>query len=130
MWVLEPRARRRPLLQALTPVLAVIATMIAGGILFAALGKNPVEAIRIIFVDPFFDGFSRSELLVKAAPLALIAVGLSFGFRAGVWNIGAEGQFVVGAIAGGATALAFWGVEAVWLLPLMTLAGGAASPGA
>ncbi len=123
MWVLEPRARRRPMLQALTPVLAVIATMIAGGILFAVLGKNPIEAIRIIFVDPFFDGYSRSELLVKAAPLTLIAVGLSFGFRAGVWNIGAEGQFVVGAIAGGATGLAFWGLEAVWLLPLMTLAG-------
>ncbi|MEO1277081.1 MAG: ABC transporter permease [Pseudomonadota bacterium] len=79
--------------------------------------------MRIIFIDPLFDPYSRSELLVKAAPLALIAIGLSFGFRAGVWNIGAEGQFVVGAIAGGAVGLAFWGIEAPWLLPLMAIAG-------
>ncbi|WP_112323959.1 ABC transporter permease [Oceanibium sediminis] len=123
MLTLEPRRRSSTLLQALTPVLAVLATMVAGGILFAALGKNPVEAIRIIFVDPFFDPFSRSELLVKAAPLALIAIGLSFGFRAGIWNIGAEGQFIIGALCAGATALAFWGTEGTWLLPLMALAG-------
>ena len=123
MLMLEPRSRAPRALQTLTPILAVILTMIAGGLLFAALGKNPVEAIRIIFVDPFLDPFSRSELLVKAAPLAIIAIGLSFGFRAGVWNIGAEGQFVIGAIAGGAVGLAFWGTGGFWLLPLMTLAG-------
>ncbi|NNU81304.1 ABC transporter permease [Halovulum dunhuangense] len=123
MLALEPRSRTPRLLQVGTPILAVIATMIAGGLLFAALGKNPVEAIRIIFVDPFLDPFSRTELLVKAAPLAMIAIGLSFGFRAGVWNIGAEGQFIVGAISGGAVALAFWGTPGIWLLPLMTLAG-------
>ena len=107
----------------LTPVLAVLATMIAGGALFAALGKNPVEAIRIIFVDPLFDPFSRSELFVKGAPLVMIAIGLSFGFRANVWNIGAEGQFIVGAITGGAVGLAFYGTSGAWLLPLMALAG-------
>ena len=123
MLYLEPRARTSPLLQTLTPVLAIVLTMIAGGLLFMALGKNPLEAIRIIFIDPFFDPFSRSELLVKAAPLALIAVGLSFGFRAGVWNIGAEGQFIVGAITGGATGLAFYGTEGMWLLPLMAVMG-------
>ena len=62
---------------------------------------------------------------MKAAPLALIAVGLSFGFRAGVWNIGAEGQFIVGAITGGATGLAFYGTEGIWLLPLDGVHGGA-----
>ena len=123
MLYLEPRARTSPALQAATPVLAIVLTMIAGGLLFMALGKNPVEAIRIIFVDPFFDAYSRSELLVKAAPLALIAVGLSFGFRAGVWNIGAEGQFVVGAITGGATGLAFYGTPGLWVLPLMAFMG-------
>ncbi|MEM9794550.1 MAG: ABC transporter permease, partial [Pseudomonadota bacterium] len=96
MLTLEPRQQNTRLLQALAPVLAVIITMGVGGLLFAGLGKNPVEAIRIIFLDPLLDPFSRSELLVKAAPLALIAVGLSFGFRAGIWNIGAEGQFVIG----------------------------------
>jgi len=106
-----------------TPVIAVVATMIAGGFLFLLLGKNPFEAIRIIFINPLFDPFSRSELLVKGAPLLLIALGLSLGFRAGVWNIGAEGQFVIGALAGGAVALAFYGTAGIWLLPLMTIAG-------
>ncbi len=123
MLYLEPRPRTSPVLQAATPVLAVIATMLAGAVLFTALGKNPVEAIRIIFVDPLFDPFSRSELLVKAAPLAMIAVGLSFGFRAGIWNIGAEGQFVIGALAGGAAGLAVWDTPGLWVLPMMALAG-------
>jgi general nucleoside transport system permease protein len=122
---LEPRAKSSALMQALTPVMAVAATMVAGGILFAILGKNPLEAIRIIFVDPLFDPYSRNELAIKAAPLILIAVGLSFGFRAGVWNIGAEGQFVIGGLTGSAVALAFWGTPGVWLLPLMAVAGAA-----
>jgi simple sugar transport system permease protein len=120
---LEPRPRASAVVQALTPVLAVAATMVAGALLFALLGKDPVEAIRLIFVAPLGDPYSRTELLIKAAPLMLIALGLSFGFRAGVWNIGAEGQFVMGGIAGSAVALAFWNVEGVWLLPLMALAG-------
>ncbi|MEM7525585.1 MAG: ABC transporter permease, partial [Pseudomonadota bacterium] len=71
------------------------------------------------------DPFSRTELLVKGAPLVLIATGLAFGFRAGVWNIGAEGQFILGAICGGAVALAFYEVQGIWLLPLMAIAGAA-----
>ena len=77
-----------------TPLLAVLATMIMGGLLFAVLGKDPVEAIRTIFWDPLFGqhaSFSRPQLLIKAAPLVLIAIGLSLGSRAGIWNIGAEG---------------------------------------
>jgi simple sugar transport system permease protein len=120
---LELRARSSALVQVATPVLAVVATMLAGGALFAALGKDPVESIRLIFVAPLGDPYARSELLIKAAPLILIALGLSFGFRAGVWNIGAEGQYVMGGLAGSAVALAFWGTPGVWLLPLMALAG-------
>ena len=110
-------------MQTLSPVLAVLATMIAGAILFAILGKSPLEAIRVIFVDPLLDPFSRTELLVIASPLILIALGLSLGFRAGVWNIGAEGQFIIGALTGGAVGLAFYDVPGVWLLPLMAIAG-------
>lgn len=110
-------------MRAATPVLAVLATMVVGGILFALLGKNPFEAIRVIFIDPLFDPFSRSELLVKGSPLILIAMGLALGFRAGVWNIGAEGQFIIGAITGGAVGLAFYGTSGIWLLPLMAIAG-------
>jgi len=109
-----------------TPVVAVLATMLAGGLLFAALGKNPVEAIRVIFWDPLFGAnaaYFRSQLLVKAAPLILIASGLAVGFRAGIWNIGAEGQYIIGAICGAAVALSVYPVESAWLFPAMVIAG-------
>ncbi len=64
-----------------------------------------------------------AELPVKATPLVLIATGLAIGFRAGVWNIGAEGQFTIGALAGGSVALAVYPGGGFWLLPLMMLAG-------
>jgi len=101
------------------PIAAVILTMVMGGFLFAALGKDPLEAIRTIFWDPLFGqyaAFSRPQLLVKAAPLILIALGLSFGFRAGIWNIGAEGQYIMGAICGAGFALAFYPSEARWFI--------------
>jgi len=123
MFRLEPRPAPSRAMIVITPILAVIATMIAGGILFAMLGKNPVEAMRVIFIDPFTIEYSRNQLLVKAAPLILIAIGLSFGFRAGIWNIGAEGQFIMGAIAGGAVGLALYPAEGIWVLPLMAAVG-------
>ncbi|PIV74909.1 MAG: sugar ABC transporter permease [Rhodobacteraceae bacterium CG17_big_fil_post_rev_8_21_14_2_50_65_11] len=110
-----------------TPVLAVVLTMIAGGLMFAALGKNPVEAIRIIFWDPLFNmqfaSYARPQILVKAGPLILIAIGLSLGFRAGVWNIGAEGQYIMGALAGAAFGLAFYPSESPLIFPGMIIAG-------
>ncbi len=125
---LEPRANPSKTMVFLTPILAVIATMIAGGILFTILGKNPFEAIRIIFLDPLFNeqfaSYARPQLLVKAAPLVMIALGLSVGFRANIWNIGAEGQFIMGAIGGAAVALAVHPLESVLLFPLMIIAGG------
>jgi len=110
-----------------TPVLAVLATMIAGGIMFAMLGKNPFEAIRIIFWDPLFSeqfaSFSRPQLLVKVGPLILIAIGLSFGFRAGIWNIGAEGQYIIGALAAAGLGLAFYPTDSFFIFPAMIVAG-------
>jgi simple sugar transport system permease protein len=120
---LELRATASAWVQAATPLLAILLTILAGGTLFASIGKDPFEAIWLIFVAPFSDGYSRSEILIKAGPLILIAVGLSFGFRANVWNIGAEGQFVMGGLAGSAVALAFYDVDTIWLLPLMVFAG-------
>ncbi|WP_102107465.1 ABC transporter permease [Oceaniglobus roseus] len=111
---------------ALTPVLAVVLTMIAGGALFALLGKDPFVAMKTIFWDPILGEYAfyyRGQLLVKAAPLVLIAVGLSLGFRAGVWNIGAEGQYIVGALCGGAVGLAFYPAEGWYIFPLMVVAG-------
>jgi len=112
-----------------TPILAVVLTMIVGGFMFAALGKDPFEAIRLIFWDPLFSeqfaSYSRPQLLVKAGPLILIAIGLSLGFRAGIWNIGAEGQYIMGAICGAAVGLALYPSEARWLVfPLMVIFGG------
>jgi ABC-type uncharacterized transport system permease subunit len=111
-----------------TPILAVVLTMLVGGALFAALGKDPLVTIRTIFYDPLFSEFSwyyRPQLLVKGAPLVLIAIGLSFGFRAGVWNIGAEGQYIMGAICGAAVGLALYPMESRLIFPLMVLAGAA-----
>jgi simple sugar transport system permease protein len=109
------------------PILAVVLTMLAGGIMFALLGSDPFEAIRIIFWDPLFSerfsSFSRPQLLVKAGPLILIAIGLSLGFRAGIWNIGAEGQYIVGALFGAAFGLAFYPSESPLIFPGMVLAG-------
>lgn len=123
---LMPRPAPSRLWVGLTPVLAVLATMIAGGALFAALGQDPVAVIRAIFWDPLFGEFAfyyRPQLLVKGAPLVLIAIGLSLGFRAGIWNIGAEGQYIIGALCGAGVGLAAYPLEAVWLFPLMVLAG-------
>jgi len=109
-----------------TPLAAVLATIVFGGVLFAALGKDPVTAIRVIFWDPLFGQhafYYRPQLLVKAAPLVLIAIGLSLGFRAGIWNIGAEGQYIVGALTGAGCALAFYPLESVFIFPLMILSG-------
>jgi len=109
-----------------TPPLAVLLTMIFGALLFAALGKPPFEALRVIFWDPLFGEFSfyyRPQLLVKGAPLVLIAIGLALGFRAGIWNIGAEGQYIMGAIFGAAVGLAFYPTESVIIFPLMVIAG-------
>ncbi len=129
MIALERRPQPSQAWSAAAPLVAVLLTMIAGGLLFAALGKDPVEAIKTIFWDPLFGrtaGFSRPQLLVKAGPLILIAVGLAMGFRAGIWNIGAEGQYIVGALCGAAVGLAFYPMEARWLIfPLMVLGGAA-----
>lgn len=124
---LEKRLQPSKVLTTITPVLAVLLTMVVGGIMFALLGKPPFEAIRIIFWDPLFDpnfaAYSRPQLLVKAGPLILIAIGLSLGFRAGIWNIGAEGQYIIGAICGAGMGLAFYPTESFVIFPLMVLAG-------
>ncbi|MEO0676549.1 MAG: ABC transporter permease [Pseudomonadota bacterium] len=127
MITIEKRPQPSAFWAYLTPVIAVLATMVAGGLMFAALGKDPFQSLRLIFWDPLFGEFAfyyRTQLLIKAGPLILIAIGLSLGFRAGIWNIGAEGQYIMGAIFGAAVGLAFYPLEARWLIfPLMVLFG-------
>ena len=123
---LEKRPQPSKTFAYATPLLAVLATFFFGGLLFAALGKNPVESIVTIFWEPLFGEFSffyRPQLLIKGAPLILIAIGLSLGFKAGIWNIGAEGQYIMGALFGAGFALAFYPLESVFLFPGMVIAG-------
>ena len=82
--------------------------MVAGFFIFLFMGYNPLLALYHFFISPLTSLYGLSELMVKAAPLIIIGVGLALGFRANVWNIGAEGQLTVGAIAGGGIALLFW----------------------
>lgn len=107
----------------MAPVFALLMTLFAGFLLFALLGIPVGDAFNAYVIEPVSDRYGLSELGVKAAPLIMIAAALSLGFRAGVWNIGAEGQLILGGIFGGAVALYFYEVESVFVLPLMCLAG-------
>jgi simple sugar transport system permease protein len=120
---IEPRRAPPAGLFYLTPALAVVVTVVLGALLFAALGYAPGPTLYHFFVSPLTTLNGVAELVLKATPLVMIAVGLAAGFRAGVWNIGAEGQLTLGAIAGGAVALALIDVDAPWVLPLMAAAG-------
>lgn len=120
---LEPRKASSRLMVFAAPVMAVLATMVTGAAIFSALGFNGLEAVQQIFLAPLTSAYRWQDLGVKSAPLILIALGLAVGFRANVWNIGAEGQYVMGALAGTGVALATWGMQGWWILPLMCLAG-------
>lgn len=106
-----------------TPLVAAVLCVLCGSVLFVFLGLEPVVVFRTFFVTPFRDLYSIGELSLKVAPLTLCAVGLAIGFRANIWNIGAEGQLIVGALAGGGLALAFPDSTSAWLLPAMFVAG-------
>jgi ABC-type uncharacterized transport system permease subunit len=120
---LEKRREPSQLMVYLAPVLAVALTMVLGAAIFSALGYNGVGAVREIFLTPLTNAYKWQDLAVKATPLIIIAVGLSVTYRANVWNIGAEGQYVVGAIAGTGVGLLTQSMTGPWILPLMLLAG-------
>ena len=120
---LEPRSTQSFAAAWLSPVMALVLTAFTGGVIFLAMGKDPSTALYIYFVEPLTTTSGLSEVAVKAGPLILIGIGLSFGFRAGIWNIGAEGQYIAGAIAGGGLAVYFHDSESTLLLPAMLVLG-------
>ena len=105
MLKLEARPQPSRLMSAASPLLALAITVVIGVILFMALGKDPVKGLQMFFVEPVKSLYALSELSVKATPLVLIALGLAVCFRANVWNIGAEGQFILGALCAGWVAM-------------------------
>jgi len=111
---LEPRPQPSRALSLLSPLIALAITVVVGVILFALLGKDPVRGLQMFFVEPVKSLYALSELSIKATPLVLIALGLAVCFRANVWNIGAEGQFVLGAMAGGWVAMQA-GPDLAWM---------------
>ena len=117
---LVPRAEVSVVARALAPLAALLVAFAAAGVVIALLGRSPSQAFQVYLAQPLTDPWSLRELAVKATPLALIAIGLAYCFRAGLWNIGAEGQFVIGAVCGGWLALRTHGTGAEgWVLPAM-----------
>src|SRR5260370_37889632 len=126
--VLEKRAERSNTIALISPLIAIGLTIVTMSILFAMLGKNPISALGVYFIDPLTDSYSLQELVVKATPLVMIAIGLSLCYLANVWNIGAEGQFLLRAVAGSWLAVKTHATEGgpcgpAALLLLGTLAG-------
>ncbi|TPI33126.1 ABC transporter permease [Mesorhizobium sp. B3-1-6] len=120
---LVKRPQRSALFSMLSPFIAFALTIIAGAIMFALLGVNPLNAFQIYFVEPISQVWQLHELAIKAAPLILIAVGLSVCYKANIWNIGAEGQFIFGAIFGSIIPVLFPQFEGPLVIPLMLLLG-------
>jgi len=126
---LVKRPQQSVLFSVLSPFIALALTLIAGALLFLLLGKDPVNTLYVFFIEPLRETWSLHELAVKAAPLILIAIGLSVCFLSNNWNIGAEGQFIIGAMAGSILPVMFPDFQSWIVLPLMLLmgiAGGAA----
>ena len=123
MLKLEARQQPSTLWGYASPLLALALTVLIGIALFVALGKDPVSGLRVFFWEPIRSAYALGELKVKATPLLLIALGLAVCFRSNVWNIGAEGQYVLGAIAASGVALLAEPGTSRWIVVPILLAG-------
>jgi general nucleoside transport system permease protein len=120
---LEARSQPSAVWGVASPILAVVITMVIGVLLFSALGKDPVRGLQVFFWDPIKTPYALSELMVKATPLLIIALGLAVCFRSNVWNIGAEGQFVIGAVTASGVALMADSQTGSWIIAAVLVAG-------
>ncbi|MDE2444824.1 MAG: ABC transporter permease [Alphaproteobacteria bacterium] len=119
----EKRPEPSKFMQAITPIAAIALTMIIGALLFDALGYDGQRTIKEFFLTPILASYKWQDVATKAAPLIIIALGLSLGNQAKIWNIGAEGQYIVGALAGAGVAYLTPAVESHIILVLMLIAG-------
>jgi general nucleoside transport system permease protein len=122
-WRLERRQKPSAAMRIWSSPLAALAMLLTGLLVFAALGKNPIAAFQVFFVEPLNSIYGLGELLLKATPLMLCALGLALSYRANVWNIGAEGQLTLGAITGGGVGLLFGASLGHWAQPAVLAAG-------
>jgi ABC-type uncharacterized transport system permease subunit len=120
---LEPRPQASKAWTFASPLLALVVTVLIGVLLFVALGKDPLRGLQMFFWEPLKSSYAIGELMVKATPLLLIALGLAVCFRSNVWNIGAEGQFVVGAVCAGGVALLAGKDTGRWIVLAVLAAG-------
>jgi simple sugar transport system permease protein len=124
MLKLEARPQPSGFWRIASPLLALVLTVVIGVVLFLALGKDPVQGLRVFFWEPIRSSYALGELVVKATPLLIIALGLALCFRSNVWNIGAEGQYVMGAVFATGIALMADKASSPWVMvPSVLLAG-------
>ena len=123
MLKLEPRPQLSRFWSYGSPILALAVTVLIGMVLFSLLGKDPVKGLLVFFWEPIKSGYALGELMVKATPLLLIALGLAVCFRSNVWNIGAEGQYLIGAVFAGGVALLADKSTGGWIVLPILLAG-------
>ncbi|MGB9088239.1 MAG: ABC transporter permease [Pseudomonas farsensis] len=120
---LEPRTRQSRAMLLLSPLLAGLLTLFSGALLFSALGHAPLATLHTLLIEPISDLYGVSELLLKALPILLCALGLAVAYQARIWNIGAEGQLLIGALAGSALAIQLIDWDSRWALLWVLLAG-------
>jgi simple sugar transport system permease protein len=123
MLKLEARPQPSQAMVIASPLIALAITVLLGVSLFVALGKDPLRGLQMFFVEPIRSGYAWSEIAIKATPLALIALGLSICYRSNVWNIGAEGQFILGAIFAGGVAMLAGPQSSRWIVVAILAAG-------
>ena len=123
MLKLEARPDPSKVMSVMSPVLALAITVVIGTALFMLLGKDPLRGLYVFFIEPLRSVYALTELAMKATPLILIALGLAVCFRSNVWNIGAEGQFVVGAIAAAGVAMLADKDTGRWIVAAVLVAG-------
>lgn len=120
---LEPRGQQSRAMLWCSPLLAAVLTLVCGSLLFIALGLDPWVTLHTLLIAPVSDLYGLSELMVKTLPILLCALGLAVAYQARIWNIGAEGQLLLGALAGSAVAVNIIEMESRWALVMVLMAG-------